>query len=391
LGFSGSPAVFDSFLMSQSGDPSGGRAKVAFLFVSMPVGGAEDFLLSASRYLPEEIDASFVCLRDFGVLGEEAKTAGAKITLVPVFPTKRINPLGMLRLARWLRENGFQVVHAQSYHDQLFGVVAARLAGIKSIVHQQKTFLQLKGRKGFLMRHIYRMADHVIALSEETRLDLVRAFKLDPASVSTIPNAIDPAVFQPAENRERTRRSLGLNEQEFLIGSVASLHPTKNHLATVEAMALLQKEGFPLPTFMIFGEGSERTMLERRILSSGLLGKLVLAGRKRPVAPWIQSLNLFVLPSHWEGQPLALLQALDCRIPILASRIEGNTVLLGDNHPGLFDPSDTAGYACLIQRAVSDPGFREAILCFQENLPRPSLPQLSLVLAKLYARLAVAA
>jgi glycosyltransferase involved in cell wall biosynthesis len=142
---------------------------------------------------------------------------------------------------------------------------------------------------------------------------------------------------------------------------------------------------------MIFGEGSERTMLERRILSNGLVEKLILAGRRRPVAPWIQSLNLFVLPSHWEGQPLALLQALDCRIPILASRIEGNTVLLGDNHPGLFDPSDAAGYACLIRRAVSNPGFREAILSFQESLPRPSLPQLSLVLAKLYARLAVAA
>jgi glycosyltransferase involved in cell wall biosynthesis len=356
----------------------------------MPVGGAEDFLLSASRYLPGEIDASFVCLRDFGVLGEEAKAAGGKIALVPVFSTKRINPLGMLRLARWLKENGFQVVHAQSYHDQLFGVVAARLAGIKSIVHQQKTFLQLKGRKGFLMRHIYRMADHVIALSEETRLDLIKAFKLDPASVSTVPNAIDPAVFQPAENRAIIRRSLGLNEHEFLIGSVASLHPTKNHLATIDAMTLLRKEGFPLPAFMIFGEGSERPVLERQIRSNRIGEKLILAGRKRPVAPWIQSLNLFVLPSHWEGQPLALLQALDCRIPILASRIEGNTALLGDHHPGLFDPTDTAGYARLIQRAVSDPDFREAILCFQDSLPRPSLPELSLVLAKLYARLAIA-
>ncbi len=364
------------------------RVKVAFLFVSMPVGGAEDFLLSASKYLPPSIDARFVCLRNLGVLGEEAKQAGLPIEVVPVFPTKRMNPLGMLRLARWFRENGIQVVHAQSYHDQLFGVIAAKLAGIRSIVHQQKTFLELKGRKGFFMRHIYRWADHVIALSEETRRDLIAAFALDPKEVSIVPNAIDPAVFRPVENRDAVRSSLGLDSKEFLSGSVASLHPTKNHQATIGAMALLAKRGAALPKFLLFGEGQDRPVLEKGISDHHLRDHLILAGRKRPVAPWLQSLDLFVLASHWEGQPLALLQALDCGIPILASRIEGNTALLSEEHPGLFNPKDHAAYADLLERAVNDEGFRQSLLKFQEKLPRPLLPTLSLQLAELYGRLA---
>jgi len=365
--------------------------KVAFLFVTMPVGGAEDFLLSASRYMPPEIEPHFVCLRGLGVLGEEAERSGCRVDLVPVFPTKRMNPMGMLRLARWFRENDIKVVHAQSYHDQLFGVIAARLAGIRSIVHQQKTFLKLKGRKGFFMRHIYRGADHVIALSDETRQDLIAAFHLPPGVVTTVPNAIDPAVFRPAADPESTRVELGLNDGRFLIGTVASLHHTKNHQATVAAMALMA-EKFPagrMPRFMIFGEGEDRPRLESLIAANHLGEHLVLAGRKRPVAPWMQSLDLFVLPSHWEGQPLALLQALECRIPILASRIEGNVVLLGAEHPGLFDPADAAGYAALIERSVSDPAFRASILAFQETLPRPFLPRLSTELAELYVRLAV--
>jgi len=362
--------------------------KVAFLFVSMPVGGAEDFLLSASRYLPPGIEPHFVCLRKLGVLGEEAEKAGLKVDLVPVFPTKRMNPLGMLRLARWFRENDIKVVHAQSYHDQLFGVISAKLAGIRSIVHQQKTFLKLKGRKGFLIRHIYRWADHVIALSEETRRDLITAFALDPNEVSVVPNAIDPVVFQPATDRNGLRASLGLNAGDFLVGSVASLHHTKNHQATVSALALLAQKKIPLPKFMLFGEGEDRPLLERLIAEKHLEGRLILAGRKRPVAPWLQSLDLFVLASHWEGQPLALLQALDCRVPILASRIEGNVALLTPEHPGLFDPQDEVGYAELLQRACSEEAFREAILAFQTSLPRPSLPQLSEQLADLYTRLA---
>jgi glycosyltransferase involved in cell wall biosynthesis len=362
--------------------------KVALLFVSMPVGGAEDFLLSASRYLPMGIEPRFDCLRSLGVLGEEALAAGLKIDLVPVFPRKRMNPLGMLRLARWFKENGIQVVHAQSYHDQLFGVIAAKLAGIASIVHQQKTFLELKGRKGFWMRHIYRWADHVIALSEETRRDLIAAFQLDPEKVSVIPNAIDPALFKPAEEKKAIRSSVGLAPEGILIGSVASLHPTKNHQATVAAMALLAKQGLALPTFMLFGEGSDRASLEEGIRENHLEERLILAGRKRPVAPWIQSLDLFVLASHWEGQPLALLQALECRIPILASRIEGNTVLLGEDHPGLFDPGNHSGYARLLEKAVTEAPFRDEILNFQETLPRPSLPLLSKKLGELYIRLA---
>ena len=361
---------------------------MAFLFVSMPVGGAEDFLLSVHKYLPPGIDAHFVCLRNLGVLGEEARDEGLPIEVVPVFPTKRMNPLGMFRLARWFRENGIRVVHAQSYHDQLFGVIAAKLAGIRSIVHQQKTFLELKGRKGFLMRHVYRLANHVIALSEETRHDLIAAFRLDPNEVSVVPNAIDPAIFRPVENRDAVRSRLGLDPGDFLAGSVASLHPTKNHQATLGAMGLLAERGAVLPKFLLFGEGQDRSAIEKGIADHHLEERLILAGRKRPVAPWLQSLDLFVLASHWEGQPLALLQALDCGIPILASRIEGNTALLSEKHPGLFEPTDHHSYADLLERAVSDKDFRQSLLEFQAKLPRPSLPDLSLQLGELYARLA---
>lgn len=377
--------------MSEASSATGegeGSLKVAFLFISMPVGGAEDFLLSASRYLPPGIEPHFVCLRNLGVLGEEARKAGCRVDLVPVFPTKRINPLGIFRLARWFRENEIKVIHAQSYHDQLFGVIAARLAGIRSIVHQQKTFLKLKGRKGFFIRHIYRWADHVIALSEETRRDLIAAFELNPKEVSVVPNAIDPAIFQPTADRAGVRASLSLSSEEFLVGSVASLHHTKNHRATICALALLDQKGVPLPKFMLFGEGEDRPLLERLIAENHLEGRLILAGRKRPVAPWLQSLDLFVLASDWEGQPLALLQALDCRIPILASRIEGNVALLSPDHPGLFDPQDAVGYAELLRRATADSAFRDSLLVFQERLPRPSLPLLSNQLAALYTRLA---
>lgn len=357
----------------------------------MPVGGAEDLFLSIARNLPPEIEPHFVCLRNLGVLGEEALRSGLKVHLAPFFPTKRISPLGILRLARWFRDHGIKVVHAQTYHDQLFGVPAGKLAGITTIVHQHKTLAELNGRKGFFMKRIFRAADHIIALSEDTRRDLIKVLSLPREKVSSLPNAVDLSVFYPADHPRLVREGLGIDGGGFLIGSVASLHPTKNHQATLAAMALLSskisQESLSKIKCMIFGEGADRLMLEKLIEKNHLEDRVQLMGRKRPILPWMQSLDLFVLPSHWEGQPMAILQALACQIPILASRIEGNTAILGEEHPGLFKPEDHAGYALLIEKAATDPLFRKALLDSQNARLVPSLGGLAGTLASLYTRL----
>jgi glycosyltransferase involved in cell wall biosynthesis len=363
------------------------RVKVAFLFVSMPVGGAEDLFLSIARNLPPEIEPHFVCLRSLGVLGEEALESGLKVHLAPFFPTKRINPLGVLKLVRWFRERDIKLVHTQTYHDQLFGVPAGKLAGITTVVHQHKTLAGLNGRKGFFMKRIFRAADHVIALSEDTRHDLIKALSLPEEKVSSLPNAVDLSIFHPADHRDSVREGLGIETGTFLIGSVASLHPTKNHQATVSAMALLSQKSPTGMKCMIFGEGVDRPMLSGMIAKNHLEDRVNLMGRKRPIAPWMQSLDLFVLPSHWEGQPMAILQALACQVPILASRIEGNVAILGKDHPGLFEPEDYPGYALLIEKAATDPLFRQALLDAQNARPLPSLAGMAGTLAALYSRL----
>ena len=77
--------------------------KVAFLFIGMPVGGAEDFALGVYPHLAPEVDARFVCLRELGMLGEEALAAGWPVELMPLFPKKRISPLAVWKLSRWLQ------------------------------------------------------------------------------------------------------------------------------------------------------------------------------------------------------------------------------------------------------------------------------------------------
>lgn len=324
--------------------------KVVFLFVGMPVGGAEDFALGVYPYLAPEVNARFVCLRSLDVLGEEALAKGMPVELLPLYTGKRINPISVWKFSRWLRREGIGVLHTQTYHAHVFGVAAARWAGIPVVVHQQKTLGPLSWRKEFLFGRCLRRSRKILTLSERTRCEIVQRFSIDAARIAVVPNAINEREFQPVADKQQARQELGLGEYGFLFGTVASLHEVKNHRVILEALPSVDGA-----RAVFVGDGVERANLERLAKERGLENRVIFAGHQRPAAPWFQALDAFILPSVWEGQPLALLQAVSCGLPILASRIEGNTAVVGELHPGLFDPADSAALAASMKSAMIDP------------------------------------
>lgn len=325
--------------------------KTAFLFVGMPIGGAEDFALGVHRHLFPEVESRFVCLRSLDVLGEEARSAGFPIDLVRAFPTKRISPFGIWILSRWLAREQIETVHSQTYHAHIYGVLAAKFARIRSVVHQQKTLGDLGPRKNFFLGMCFRHADAVLALSQKTSCEIRERFSVSEEKLHVVPNAIDETVFRPAQDRWALKKSLGLPVDSPIGGVVASLHSVKNHAAIIKALSLLPSD--VRPPFVFVGDGPSRSDLERLADSLGV--RIFFAGRRRPVVPWLQAFDFFVLASHWEGQPLALLQALACGLPVLASRIEGNIAVLGHKHEGLFEPEDSGALASLLSEVSHSP------------------------------------
>ena len=334
--------------------------KVAFVFTSMPVGGAEDFALGVGPHLAPDFEAHYVCLRELGPLGAEAAASGRHVHLVPVFPSRWITPRGIRRFAAWLRHEGISIVHSQTHHSHVFATKAAKLLGIPSVMHQQKTLEKLPQRRRRIFWSGLQRCSHIVALSGQTARDLSRAFEVPPEKISVVPNGIERSVFCQSADRSALRRRLGLPETGLLVGSVGRLHRHKSHETTIEALALARCQGAEVSAVFV-GEGARRAELEDLARSLGVADAIVFAGAQRPVVPWMQCLDLFVLPSVWEGQPLALLQAVACGLPVLASNIEGNTAVLGKNYSGLFTPDDAAGLAKLLTAAVRDASFPEGL------------------------------
>lgn len=350
--------------------------KVAYAFMGMPVGGAEDFAVGLARSLRGRgVEPSFVCLRSLDVVGEELREAGEDVTLLRCAPSRRFSPWGVVRLAGWLRARGVEVVQSTTYHAHTYAVPAGKLAGCRVVLRQAKTLdKNLKRHWVWTYRNLGRLIDAYVALSEKTARDIHRVLGIAREKIRVVPNAVDGREFFAVgvEERRRLRRELGLGEEGFWYGTVGSLHEVKNGVATVEALARCRERHPNLDMRVVFvGDGEERWRLEGLVRERGLEGRVVFAGRRRPVGPWVRALDGFVLPSFWEGQSLALLQALSCGLPVLASRIEGNVAVLGEEHPGLFAPRDVETYAGLMAQLVLDGEFGAEVRNYQSELRLP--------------------
>ncbi|MFA6543742.1 MAG: glycosyltransferase [Limisphaerales bacterium] len=362
--------------------------KIAHLYLSMPVGGAEDLTVGVMREMPPGFAIEPVCLRELGVVGSELQRAGAPIHLLPVAPNKRLSLPGILRLARWLREQGFAVVHTQVYNAHVYGALAAARAGLPAVIHHQKTFRGMRWHRLLMMKWLTRLVPAQITLSEQTRGDVVRELGAKPGRVLVLPNAVDTASFCPPDDRAALRRSLGLDPDQFIFGTVASLTAPKNHAANLAMWGAAQAQGLDA-SFLLCGEGALRGELERTALQLGIAGRFRFLGNQRPVHPWVRSMDAFVLCSTWEGQPLAILQALGCGLPVIASRIEGNVAVLGADHPGLFNLGQPGDYTAKVLAVRRDPAFRRAIVEHQQTRSPsvPSVRECASTLAELYRRI----
>jgi glycosyltransferase EpsD len=256
------------------------------------------------------------------------------------------------------------------------------------LLHQQKTFERLKPHRMLMMRLLARSSNRIAALSERTRRDMVRAFHLRAERTVVVPNVIDPAEFFPSHDRPVERSQMGIARDAFLIGSIGSLNAVKNHPLTLHMLAALRDQGFSFSGYF-FGEGKERAFLESMRSRLRLDGFVLMPGNKRPIAPWMRVLDLVVHPSQAEGQPLALLQAIACRVPIIASRIEGNVAVLGDQYPGLFDPNSLYEYQALVSRSIREEAFRNTLLAAQERLLRdlPDALRVARELGRIYTEI----
>lgn len=213
-------------------------------------------------------------------------------------------------------------------------------------------------RRGWGMRRLYgKVVAGVVAVSEAVRTEIV-AIGVAPERVHVIHDGVDPGRFEGLdEERGEARAALGLQPQDIVLLSAASLRPRKGQGPLLRAFAAVA-ERFPQAQLVLAGEGGDAQALATESRALGLDKRVLLPGRL-PTRTCLALGDIACIPSLKEGLSVFSLEAQCVGLPVVASRVGGLPESVADGTTGLLvAPGDEAELSAALGRLLEDADLR---------------------------------
>jgi glycosyltransferase involved in cell wall biosynthesis len=342
------------------------KKRILHLITQLPIGGAEHLLASIVRHLDADRYESLVCcIQERGELAAMIEAGGVPVICLER-RGKRFSFGTVLALARLMREQRIDLVHCHLYHANLYGRLAARLVGIPAIATVHNTYVRRKWHRSLLNRWLGRGRGLVIAVSAEARRDVIEHDRLNPGRVLLLPNGIDLSRVDTQLSQAAAKERLGYAADDFLIGCIGRLEEQKGHANIIHALGLMLETASEdlrrRMRLLIIGDGRLRGELERVAAATGVSDEVRFAGSRSDVAEILRSLDLYVMPSLWEGLSLAMLEAMAAGLPVIISDVGGAAEVLGDGEFGIrVPPGDVAALASAVMVLVQEEAERRRL------------------------------
>ena len=334
---------------------------------SLNVGGTETQVVQVARRMHTTgHQVKVACLRKQGPLLAELSSAG--IPVEEFAPGHSLFSLAgfrqMIRMVRYLRRERFHVVHTHDLWSNLLGVSAAWLVGVPVIVSSRRDLGHLPWYTPFrarVLRAIQSLSHRVVVNSRAVREFLIQEQGFRPEHIEVVYNAVDFDRFARAHG-ERCRVLAGVEEHHRLVVTVANLwSDVKGHADLVEAAPEVCRR-IPSVRFVLVGEGTMIPELVRRAQELGVDRHFLFPGRREDVPEILSCCEAFVLPSHAEGFPNAILEAQAAGLPVIATNVGGTPELVLDGKSGiLVPPQNPAALAQAILRVLEDRPLAERL------------------------------
>jgi glycosyltransferase involved in cell wall biosynthesis len=370
------------------GQPPGEPARRAMqLVANLERGGAQEVVRTLAAHLRSTGWEPVVLTFRDGPLRPALEADGVA---VEVLPHRRLsllrNPPGALReligirgaLADAIRRHRPIVLqtHLLRSLDFLAWSVARTppLRGLAWTIHNANVELRADqlpghrwslGAKRLAYRALYRAGSRrgavFVAVSAAVANAIARDFGVRRDRIVTIPNGIDVDRYPADADRDALRASMGIGSSDTVVISVAKLYRQKGHLVLIEAMSRVMAERDDVH-LVLAGDGPERPAVERAVRDSGRPERIHLLGERGDVGALLGASDVFVLASLWEGLPMALLEAMASRLPVVATTVAGSSQVIEDRRSGLLvAPGDVDALASAIGELCRDPELAERV------------------------------
>jgi glycosyltransferase involved in cell wall biosynthesis len=271
-----------------------------------------------------------------------------------------------LTLSRELRRHPVDLLHVQYTAPPFAPCPIITTIHDLAFEHLPETFNRRSWMQMRLtVRRTARRAAHIITVSDYSRDDIIRTYKLPPERITVTPEAAAESFFPVTNETElkRIRETYGIQENYIL--SLSSIQPRKNLVRLIEAYSCLRgvRPKVKLPQLVLVGkrgwlehetfQAAERSALGREILFTGYVPE-------RDLAALYSGAICFVYPSYFEGFGLPVVEAMQCGVPVIVGNQTSLPEVVGDAGL-LFDPFDTQALVNALTTVLNNSEYRASL------------------------------
>lgn len=326
--------------------------KVLYLAQHLTMGGAEELLRGVATGLSRRgVEVVVGCLTREGIIARELRVSGVRAVLLPGEPGPR-DPMAFLRLLRFIRAERPDVVHTFLLNAGLYGRLAGWLARVPAIYHaEQNVYLGRSPRHLALERFLAARTTRVVACCRAVADFYVRQVGISRDRLDVIYNAVDFAAVEPRADRTAARAELGFGPGHLVLGTLGRLAEQKGQAVLLDAVARIDD-----PSVQVFlaGQGPLRADLEQHAERLGLCQRVRFLEVRRDRDLLYAAMDVFVLPSRWEGLSLALVEAAGVGLPVVATDVGGNAEVVGGEAAAwLVPPEDPSALGAALREAIA--------------------------------------
>lgn len=244
------------------------------------------------------------------------------------------------RLSRWVVAQQIDVLHCHDYKADFLGYYA------KKQNPKIRLVATLHGwtRQNFKVRlyekldaRLLQKFDRVIAVSADVARQ-VTAANVPIAKIQVIPNAIDTRAYATLPFDKQLARKFHLKEKQLILGTIGRLSPEKGIDDLIRALPTVKRH-FPDFKLLIVGDGTKRKALERLARESDVAWNTHFTGIRSDIPRLLTLFTIFIMPSHREGTPMALLEAMASSKAIIATNVGGIPKLIKSGYSGILVPA----------------------------------------------------
>jgi glycosyltransferase involved in cell wall biosynthesis len=313
------------------------KIKIVYLLPQLFGGGAERLVVDLAIHLPkDQYIVTIVCLKSSSTPIWQDELISAGIKLVQLNKKIKLDPTCLWRLVAWLKNNRPDILYTHLFGADFYGRLAGRLVGISHIISTEHN---INFSEGWLKRQFKTMtaplAERVVAVSQ-TVLEYAQKYEgVSKKQGQVIYNGVPLDKFI---NYQTTNNSVQDTKQLIMVGSMGRLNKQKNWSVVIAAAQYLPDDII----VNIAGIGPQKKRLQQMIDNLGVAKRVKLIGWQSNTVEFLKKLDIFVLPSFWEGLPVCLLEAGASSLPVIVSDIASNQEVIIDQETGLlFDPNNS--------------------------------------------------